>query len=121
MEETRNPKAKGKGPTSSATPSREPSFKNYGSGQQNFQDSQIKSDSCSCVLSRNGSGEVVYHVGAGQKFENSKINGVKVESETTSYSGSNTTSSEIYCTTCGSFINHGTGSQNFEGSVINIG
>ncbi|WVZ23389.1 hypothetical protein V8G54_001933 [Vigna mungo] len=110
-----------KAPSSSVTPSRESSFKNYGPGQQNFEDSQIKSDSCSCVLRRNGSGKVVYHGGPGQNFENSKINGVKVESETTSSSASKATSSEIYCTTCGSFINHGTGSQIFQGSVIRIG
>ena len=121
MEKTRNPKGKGKAPCSSVTPSRKPSFKNYGAGQQNFEDSKIKSDSCSCVLRRNGSGKVDYDGGAGQKFENSMINGVKVESETTSSSGSKTTSSEIYCSTCESFNNLGTGSQNFEGSMIRIG
>lgn len=108
--------------SSGASPSRERSFKNYDKeGQQNFKDAQIKSDSCSCVLRRNGSRQVVFNDGAGQIFENSMINGVIVKPATTSSSGSKTTGSEIYCTTCRSFMNLGTGSQNFQGFVFNNG
>ncbi|QCD83886.1 hypothetical protein DEO72_LG2g4234 [Vigna unguiculata] len=109
-----NPKSKGNAPSREA-------FKNYGSGQQNFENAKIKSESCSCVLRRNGSDKVVYYGGAGQKFKNGMINGVKVESETTSSSVTKTTNRKIYCTTCGAFINLGTGYQNFKDCDIRIG
>ncbi|BAT74124.1 hypothetical protein VIGAN_01172400 [Vigna angularis var. angularis] len=117
-----NPLPQRNASSSGVSPSRELSFKNYNKeGNQNFKDSQIKSDSCSCVLRRNKSGKVVFNGGAGQIFENSIINGVKVKSETTSSSESKTTGGEIYCTTCRSFMNLGTGSQNFQGFVLNNG
>ncbi|KOM25930.1 hypothetical protein LR48_Vigan205s006700 [Vigna angularis] len=87
-----NPLPQRNASSSGVSPSRELSFKNYNKeGNQNFKDSQIKSDSCSCVLRRNKSGKVVFNGGAGQIFENSIINGVKVKSETTSSSESKTT------------------------------
>jgi len=126
MEKDRNPnpsEPKGKAPTRSVTPSRNPSFKNSRTGTQDFQGSNIKSDSCSCVQRRNRSADpVVYHNGGGQQiFQNSIINDVKVKSPTSSSSGSETTSSAIYCSTCGSFKNDGGGTQKFNGAVISIG
>jgi len=107
-----------------ATPSRSPSFKNSGTGTQNFQNSKINSDSCSCVRSIIGSQKVVYHGGGGQQiFQNSKINGVKVSSfsEASSSSGSETRSCEICCGTSGSFNNYGGGFQKFNGAEISSG
>ncbi|CAJ1935806.1 unnamed protein product [Sphenostylis stenocarpa] len=72
------------------------SFKNFGTGPQNFEDSNIKSDSCACIYNSTGSNDtVVYHGGGGpQNFQDARINGVKVESP--SSPGSPTTSSDIH-------------------------
>ncbi|KAK7368674.1 hypothetical protein VNO80_10702 [Phaseolus coccineus] len=114
---------KGNAATRNVTPSRKPSFKNHRTGVQSFQDSKIKSDSCSCVKSRIGSDRLVYNGGGGkQNFKNSTINGVKVESPTSSSKPSSSSRSEttVCCTTCQSFNNHGGGSQTFNGAVIDV-
>ncbi|TKY59631.1 hypothetical protein E2542_SST16722 [Spatholobus suberectus] len=118
---------KGKTPTSSGTAmnscSGTGSFKNYGTGRQNFYNATINSDPC--VKNRTGSNNVVYDGGGGpQDFRGAKINGLTVtpSSGTPSSSRSQTTSGVLHGTgTRRSFTNHKNGSQSFEGANINNG